>query len=213
MNNMMQLKVWLDETEPEIWRRLIVDPRLTLEQLHTVLQYSFGWTNSHLHQFHEDDGTRYAIPSPLDDDFDGPIIDERKTLLATVFDHKNKTITYEYDFGDSWMHIVQFEKMIDRETVVYPSQTFIKQGKGVFSGKVRAAMCIAGDRNGPPEDCGGIWGCQRIIELKTNPSATRDEDDRKFLESLGDWDPQQFELSVINQDIGRVRVKKAFADM
>ena len=211
MSNMLQLRAWLVDTEPEIWRRLVVDPRLTMEQLHTVLQVAFGWTNSHLHQFHEKNGTRYARPSPDDVDFDTKVIDERKVCLRDVFDRAKKIVGYEYDFGDSWIHAVKFEGSVESETITYPSETFIQAGRGVFSGKARAAMCIAGDRNGPPEDCGGLPGYFDLLELKRNDKAARSKDDRERLEWLGDWDPQQFDMAEINQSLGRVRVKKAFA--
>lgn len=230
MPQMLQLRAWLVDSEPEIWRRLIVDPRFTLEQLHTVLQHAFGWTNSHLHQFHEQDGTRYAIPSPMDRDFDfvvnlgagqparnrplPKVHDERKVLLATVFDRPKKRIAYEYDFGDSWMHAVELEKMVDPETIDFPFETFMVKGKGAFSGKPRAAMCIGGERNGPPEDCGGLGGYDRLLELKArppHPTAKKDADARELLEWLGDWDPELVDLSEINQSLGRMRVKKAHA--
>ncbi len=146
--------------------------------------------------------------------FGEPVIDERKVLLGSVFDRKKKRIEYEYDFGDSWIHAVQFEKEVDAETVDYPSETFVKNGKGVFSGKPRAAVCIAGERNGPPEDCGGIYGYQDILKLKKRPPSPDDEDaeyNLERLEWLGDWEPDDFDLAVINQDLGRIRVKKAFA--
>ena len=213
MAQLMQLRTWLVDTEPEIWRRLLVDPRLTLEQLHTVLQYAFGWENAHMHQFHEKDGTRYAIPSPMDDDFGEPAIDERKVQLRDAFNRKKKMIAYEYDFGDSWIHAVHFEKLVDSETVEYPVSTFVEKGKGVFSGKVRAAICIAGERNGPPEDCGGLPGFYRILELKQNATkskASQDDEVADLLEWLGDWDAEFCQLGHINEMIGRVRVKKAF---
>lgn len=210
----MQLRAWLVDSKPEVWRRLIVDPRLTLEQLHTVLQHAFGWTNSHMHQFHEKDGTRYAKPSPFDDDFGAPMIDERKVRLADVFERRKKRIAYEYDFGDSWMHAVELEKIVESQTVEYPVQTFVSKGKGVISGKERAAVCLAGERNGPPEDCGGLGGYYGLLELKQNPphpTAKKDADAREMLEWLGDWDPVRFDLAEVNKELGRVRVKKAFA--
>src|ERR1700722_16963710 len=106
MSEMLQLRAWLLDSEPQIWRRFVIDPRLTLEQLHTVLQVGFGWTNSHLHQFHEEDGRRYGLPAEFDDE----IIDERKLCVGKVFDRAKKKIAYEYDFGDSWTHVVQMEK-------------------------------------------------------------------------------------------------------
>jgi hypothetical protein len=137
--------------------------------------------------------------------------DERKVLLAEVFDRRKKMIAYEYDFGDSWMHGVQFEKTVDPEAMEFPCETFVVKGKGVFSGKTRAAICIAGERSGPPEDCGGLCGFQHILELKAkppHPTAHKDADDRELLEWLGDWDPERVDLAEINQFIGRVRVRK-----
>lgn len=224
----LQLRAWLVDSDPEVWRRLVVDPRLTLEQLHTVLQHAFGWTNSHMHQFHEKDGTRYAIPTPWDRDFEildrmragasgkaaPEVHDERKVLLAEVFHRASKTIAYEYDFGDSWIHAVKLEKRVDPETMEFPTETFVVKGKGMFSGKPRAAVCIAGERNGPPEDCGGFYGFHRILELKAKPpkpGTARYDDDSELLEWLGDWDPERLDLAEINQGMGRVRVKKAHA--
>lgn len=209
----MQLRAWLHDSDPEIWRTLLVDPRLTLEQLHTALQHAFGWTNSHLHQFHEQNGTRYTIPSRYDDGFSDGTIDERKVQLAQVFDRPKKRIAYEYDFGDSWIHAVEFEKMVNNEIFEFPFETFVTQGKGVFSGNERAVVCVAGDRNGPPEDCGGVYGYEDLLRLKKNPphpTAKKDADDRERLEWLGDWDPDRLDLDKINQLLGRMRVKKAF---
>lgn len=208
----MQLRVWIDGSEPKIWRRLVADPRLTLEQLHIALQHAFGWTDSHLHQFQEKNGRRYAIPTPYDDDFGEPAIDERKTLLAEVFTRKKKAIAYEYDFGDSWIHIVEFEGMVDVGAAASASKI---AGDGAPAGKARAVVCVDGARSGPPEDCGGVWGYERLLELKALPpgdGAAVDEDDREMLEWLGDWDADDFDLAEVNRSISRIRVKKAYAD-
>lgn len=202
---MLQLRAWLPGSEPEIWRRLVVDPRLTLEQLHTVLQVSFGWENCHLHQFHGKDGVRYGRPWAEDPE----VIDERKILLDEIFDRANRRIEYEYDFGDGWMHTIKLEKRVDSEKVEYPPEAFVRDGKGVFSGKKRAAVCLAGERAGPPEDCGGIGGYEALLELKRMPKSALDEEDEERLEWLGDWDAEHFSLAVVNPDLGRVRVKKA----
>lgn len=222
----LQLRAWLLDSEPEVWRRLVVDPRLTLEQLHTVLQHAFGWTDSHMHQFHEKDGTRYAIPTPMDRDFElldimeaeargkpaPKVHDERKVLLGDVFHRASRTIAYEYDFGDSWIHAIKLEKRVDPESIEFPPEILVVKGKAASPAKPRAAVCIAGERSGPPEDCGGLYGFQHIIELKAkppHPTARKDADDREILEWLGDWDPERLDLAEINEGIGRVRVKKA----
>lgn len=207
MREMLQLRAWLVDSEPDlVWRQFVIDPQLSLEQLHTVLQIAFGWQNAHLHQFHERDGRRYGRPHPEDRD----VIDERKLQLGQVFDHDQKRVLYEYDFGDSWIHAVELENKVDGETFDYPTDTFIEGGKSVFSGKPRAAICVAGDRNGPPEDCGGIGGYLDILDLLENPNARRSRDQKDLLEWLGDWEPDRFVLGEINQNLGRVGVKKGF---
>jgi len=212
MNDMLQFRVSIAEIEPKIWRQLVLDPRLTLEQLHTVLQVAFNWQNCHMHQFHEKDGRRYALPTPFDHDFSEGVTDERKVCLADVFDDEGKRLAYEYDFGDSWIHVVAFEGRVGPDRINYPSDTFIKAGKSVFSGKERAAMCIAGARNGPPEDCGGVFGLDDMLKLRRKAKKSLTRDERELLDWLGEWDPEWLDLSSINQNLGRVRVKKAFAN-
>ena len=109
------------------------------------------------------------------------------------------------------MHAVELEKMVDPEKIEYPFETFIKDGKGLFSGKRRAAMCIGGERNGPPEDCGGIYGFEELLKLRKNPGAAkRSAEKRHMLEWLGDWEAEALDLSVVNRELARVRVKKVF---
>jgi Plasmid pRiA4b ORF-3-like protein len=46
-----QLRIWIREINPQIWRRLLVRNDSTIAQLHDTLQIAFGWTDQHLHQF------------------------------------------------------------------------------------------------------------------------------------------------------------------
>jgi hypothetical protein len=46
-----QLRVWIREISPQIWRRLLVRNDSTIADLHSNLQISFGWTDDQLHQF------------------------------------------------------------------------------------------------------------------------------------------------------------------
>ena len=219
MDEVLQFRVSLIDSKPEIWRRLLLDPRLTLEQMHTAIQCSFGWENSHLHQFHAKGGLTYMIPSRNFGGFGGGalderVVDERKVLLGTVFAKPRTVIGYEYDFGDSWMHAVEFEGRQDPEKVEYPFDTFLEKGRGMLTGKVRAAMCIAAEQAGPPEDCGGIHQFQRLLALRNTPStskARKTAADRELLEWASEWDPLPPDLGFINQNLGRIRVKKAFA--
>ena len=46
-----QLRIWIREISPQIWRRLLESSHSTLAQLYDFLQIAFGWTDEHLHQF------------------------------------------------------------------------------------------------------------------------------------------------------------------
>lgn len=64
----VRIKVALKDVKPEVMRRLVVPVTLRLDRLHLTLQAAFGWTNSHLFEFHGEE--RWGIPDP-DGDF-GP---------------------------------------------------------------------------------------------------------------------------------------------
>ncbi len=46
-----QLRVYLRQISPMIWRRLLVRSDSTIADLHYTLQIAMGWDDFHLHQF------------------------------------------------------------------------------------------------------------------------------------------------------------------
>lgn len=57
----------------------------------------------------------------------------------------------------------------------------------------RYPACIAGKRQGPPEDCGGVWGYAELLEALPDPSHPSHEE---ALDTLGeDYDPQDFDVA------------------
>lgn len=64
-----------------------------------------GWTDAHMHQFKVGD-VRFAEP---DTEFEPGPIDHRRITLNQVAPHRGASIIYEYDFGDSWEHLIQVE--------------------------------------------------------------------------------------------------------
>jgi hypothetical protein len=80
-----EIRVTLMHIRPEIWRLIRVPSDIRMDRLHDVLQVAFGWTDSHLHQFHVIDakgGTKAYVGRP-NPDFAGstPTQDETKRLL------------------------------------------------------------------------------------------------------------------------------------
>ena len=147
-----QLHVILNGSQPGIWRRLQVPGTATLGWFHAVLQVAIGWTNSHLHQFICGEHT-YADRQMQLDQFEGdpPVLDEDKFTLAGILKEPHQALVYDYDFGDSWEHIVTLEKVL-------PSDASTD----------RAAVCLGGARACPPEDCGGIGGYAELLKALKN---------------------------------------------
>jgi hypothetical protein len=176
-----QLKVTLKDSKPPIWRRIQIASNISLAKLHRILQTAMGWTDSHLHQFMVGE-TYYGTPAP---EFDFEVEDEGKIKLSQAAPGVKKKIVYEYDFGDGWEHEILVEKILQSEP------------------GVRYPVCLAGKRACPPEDCGGVWGYESLLEALRDPEHPEHSD---MLEWVGgDFDPEAFDLDSINQDLQSIR--------
>jgi hypothetical protein len=172
-----QIKLSLIGVKPPIWRTVLVASDINLESFHEVIQLAMGWTNSHLHQFIANK-VFYGMP---DDDFELEMEDETKHKLSQLLKKEKDTLIYEYDFGDSWEHKILLEKILP-----YDSSTALP-------------VCIKGKRACPPEDCGGIWGYEELLETISDP---KHPDHESMLEWLGgEFDPEEFDLEEINEDL------------
>ena len=178
--NIYQLKITLKHIRPQIWRRIQVPADIKLDRLHDILQAAMGWEDCHLHQFIADN-TYYGIPDP---DFPDNIRNESNVRLDKIA-QPGGTLIYEYDFGDSWAHEIEIEKMLPPEK------------------DQRYPVCLAGKRACPPEDCGGFPGYMRMLEILSNPG---DEEYEEMREWAGeDFDPEAFDLVETNKALWRLR--------
>jgi hypothetical protein len=184
----LQIKINLQETSPSIWRRLFIRSDANLGMLHAIIQIAMGWTNSHLHHFFID-GKRYVDPE-LDQDRDFPDneepIDENAWTLLEVLRPGVTPFDYEYDFGDSWRHLIDVER--------------IEIDSTGFQGY---ALCIAGERACPPEDCGGVSGFADFLEIIGNPEH---EEYASMMEWLGKkYDPAAFDIEKTNRYLKKLK--------
>ena len=171
----------LEEVSPPIWRRIQVPGDATLGWLHAAIQLAMGWTNSHLHQFICCDRI-FSDPVFEMNEFedDPPVLDEHKVRLRDVVPHPRSLFTYQYDFGDSWEHIVKVEMICDR-----------KPPRG------NTAKCLDGARACPPEDCGGAAGYGDLLETLADPEHEKYEDIRAWLGAH--FNPEAFQISETNK--------------
>jgi hypothetical protein len=63
---------------------------------------------------------------------------------------------YSYDFGDDWQHVIRLEAVSAR------------QADPARPGPPSRAVCTGGDRDGPAEDCGGVYAYE-LITAATDP--------------------------------------------
>lgn len=182
-----QLKITLSYTNPPIWRRLLVHSDINLGLLHAVFQVAMGWTNSHLHHFIIGKD-RYADPRMNEERFmdEEPDLDEWKTSLATALSGKQSPFLYEYDFGDSWQHLIEVEKIHGFNELF-----------GTF------AKCLEGSRACPPEDCGGVSGYEDLLKIIQDP---KHEEHESMIGWVGDsFDPDAFDLVRINTFLRKLK--------
>lgn len=182
----LQLKVTLAGSKPPIWRRLTMPESITLARLHELIQIAFGWTDSHLHLF-EIGGEEYG---PSAEGIKARSERVRLSRLVSVGDR----FSYVYDFGDDWRHTVEVEKRL-------PSGT-----------AHRGVRCVAGRRAGPPDDCGGVYGYQDLLQVIADPERADEELLSWAAEALGTtvarlptYDPARFDQAGINATLLEVR--------
>ncbi len=169
-----RLKVTLRRSKPPIWRRFLVPSDITLKRLHDSLQAVMGWTDSHLHQF-EARGVYYGTS---DRSSGVNRVSESRTTVGQVLRRPKDRMTYEYDFGDSWLHDVVLEKIL-------PS------GQGGPYPVVEA-----GRRACPPEDVGGIYGYLAFLEAVADPNHPEHSDMIDWVGEL--FDPETFDVGEAN---------------
>ncbi|GAB4528681.1 MAG: plasmid pRiA4b ORF-3 family protein [Anaerolineales bacterium] len=166
-----QIKITLKNIRPPIWRQLQVDSNTTLRRLHNIIQAARGWENYHLYTFTVNDA-EYGVPDP---DWD---VESDARLRLKQFPEGAK-FTYTYDMGDGWEHEIKIEQILPpEEGAQYP-------------------RCLKGKRACPPEDCGGVWGYQNLLEALANPKHPEHD---MYEEWIGDdFDPDYFNLDEVNE--------------
>lgn len=149
-----RVRVDLRSTRPPLWRRLELASDLFLDQVHEIIQVAFGWTDAHLHQFASGPGhygpetEHYLCPFQVEEGDTG--IPEEDVRLDEVLADPGDKLFYDYDFGDGWEHVIRLEAVLPRQN----------------SGP--RAVCVAGRRDGPAEDCGGVYAYE-LICAATDP--------------------------------------------
>ncbi|GAA5494654.1 hypothetical protein Rhal01_00817 [Rubritalea halochordaticola] len=177
MSEHYELKVILYGIEPLIWREISVPAETTFGKLHKLLQAAMGWEDKHSHEFRHGKGRN--LTSVVADGSDVAVIkgedfkDENELTLKQLIGRKHFPfrMLYRYDFSDDWIHELNFQR------------------KSEGSGK---CALIDGERNCPPEDCGGSHGYQNCAD--------------GVLEWMDDdYDPSSFDKKAAEKRISKLK--------
>ena len=174
-----QVKISLDVVTPAIWRRVHTDD-CSLADLHDVIQDVMGWEEVHPYAFvvegEEIGDLRWG------GDFE---YDSRHVRLSQLVENEVTRFRYDYDFGDDWQHTIDVEQTLPAEQgVCYP-------------------RCVAGERAGPPEDCGGPYRYADFVDAYQDPEHEEHEEVREWLGD--DFDPEPFDLDRVNRELRDLR--------
>uniref|UniRef100_UPI00129D6A3E plasmid pRiA4b ORF-3 family protein n=1 Tax=Cupriavidus necator TaxID=106590 RepID=UPI00129D6A3E len=192
--SVLQLRITLRGLSPPVWRRVLIPERITLAQLHEVIQAAMGWTDDHLHQFMIR-GQRYGGVREGALQFSKPATGE--TLSAFTL-REHEAFYYVYDFNAWWRHDIRVERRaLRQDSELLP-------------------RCVAGDGACPPEDIGGVekyleageerseWEFVEWLEsLRERPielDALRDEVDQWLT-----WLDRRFDRQIVNDRLRQLQ--------
>jgi len=190
-----QLKISLSDTQPKIWRRILIPTSVTFWELHSSIQDVFHWNNSHLHMFWYDDKLSrepiiFGIPSG---DEERETLPSWKHKISKYLNLEDPYLRYVYDLGDDWIHMIELENILPAEKgVTYP-------------------VCIGGKMNAPPDDSGGVWGYEEMLEILSDPSHEEYEETKEWIDSMngGTFDPKHFDPAEVRFVDPKQRLKES----
>lgn len=172
-----QFKITLKGIRPPMWRRFLIDSRVTFEELHQIIQIVMGWEDCHLYNFYTNDS--YVEVQHSMNMFASAEVqhDATDTQIGELITSEKQKCLYTYDLGDGWEHELVLEKILplDEKTIV--------------------PICKKGKRAWPPEDCGGPFMYNEIQKALRGEG----EIDEGLREWLGEFDPEEFDLDDVNE--------------
>ena len=102
-------------------------------------------------------------------------------------------LRYVYDLGDDWIHLIEVENILPAEKgVAYP-------------------VCIGGKMNAPPDDSGGVWGYEEMLEILSDPSHEEYDETKEWIDSMtgGTFDPKHFDPAEVRFMDPKQRLKES----
>ena len=179
------LRVTLKDITPPIWRKFQCPSNISLRHLTELILRLFEWENTHLNQITAGNGI-YQPFYQRDEGYEGYgralCFNQEDYTISDILQTKNKIVRFEYDFGDSWMHEIRLSSIDEYQ-----------------DGEPHDIRFVGGKRQGPPEDCGGVFGYAELLKLhkERNWRTRLTKEEKENLEWYGimrDYDPEYIDI-------------------
>jgi Plasmid pRiA4b ORF-3-like protein len=149
--NIFQLEIQLRGATIPVWRILEVPLNTTLHDLHLYIQAAMGWECSHLYEFNIGKVFyQFVFPEEfVEHPSNKNVKDSTKFKLKDFNLEIGNQFSYEYDFGDGWAHDITVKAItVDQYSVI------------------KLPNCTAGAMACPPEDLGGIYVYNQLVQFR-----------------------------------------------
>jgi hypothetical protein len=189
-----RVRINLTGTKPPVWRRLELASDLFLDSVHEIIQAAFGWWDYHLHRFgsgserYGPETEYYLCPYEVEEGETEGVPAEQVRLDEVLVDVGDK-LFYDYDFGDSWELVLRLEAITPRDDAA------------------PRAVCVAGRRPAPHEDCGGVGGYELLVAATDLDSPDHAAAVLEYARYFGEdadpsgFRPTPFDLDEINETL------------
>lgn len=187
----LELRISIEDSEPEIWRRLRVPAALTVEEFHLAVQAAFGWEDRHLYAVRCVDprGNQRVVAGSRGATEDLEAEAASAVVLSDLLDPRKPgtACEYEYDFGDRWTHRVE---------LLGPAQ--LAYGE---------LQCLGGANRGPVEDSGGPEGYANLVRILADRHHPEHGDAGRWVfETTGEFG-QRFDATRFDVDAANRRLR------
>lgn len=178
----MALRIELRDTDPAIYRVILVPARITLPKLHVTILWAMGWKGGHLHEFIIND-THYGEPEP---DFPQLDLSNQQRVRLDKALGPTREFDYIYDFGDGWWHRIEIMEVTE------------------FASPPRLPWCLDGRQACPPEDVGGVPGYLDFLKAMADPANPEHAQTMQWYG--GPFDPGAFDLDEVNERLMQIQI-------
>lgn len=164
-----EIKVAIRDTHPPVWRRLQIPEGITFHELNAIIQLAFDWCGYHAYEFEvgatlHEEGIFIKLPE-MDSGWSMYVVKNSKKEKIDKYFEEYKRMKYTYDFGDNWTHDITIEKVVETDI------------------KLKNPICIKAKMADLPEDCGGPWGYEELLEILDNPNDERYKEMKEWIDS------------------------------